>query len=51
MGETGWQVQYHATALLEDIDSSACALDNGAVPQPQHDIQESLLCVFYSIAQ
>jgi hypothetical protein len=54
MGETGWQVQYLATALLAYayIDSSACAQDNGAVPQPQRMTFRSHCCVsvFYSFS-
>ena len=51
-----WQVEYHATALLVDSDSSACAQDNGAVPQPQsmtfrrHCFVCVCVCVFYSVA-
>ena len=51
MGETGWQVQYHATAVLEDIGSSACAQDNGAVPQPQHMTFRSHCCVCFILLQ
>ena len=45
MGGTVWQIQYHVTSLPEDVDSSACAQDNDAVPQPQQWLSGVIVCV------